>query len=183
MNLERVSSHVSIRNALPDLVDSAVLVPVMPHADGPAILLGRRGDHLSSHRGQICFPGGRREPTDPDPVACALREAHEEVGIRAEEVIVLGLLDDHVTSTGFRITPVVGLLRTGREVNPTSDELVSIHQISLTRLARRETWSRETVQQGQALRIVQEVFRVDGHRVWGATARIVRQLLAVIAEP
>jgi 8-oxo-dGTP pyrophosphatase MutT (NUDIX family) len=181
VKLDRLGAHVPTLLAWQGGVPSAVLVPILPHPDGHQLLLGRRGEHLASHGGQICFPGGRLEPDDPDLVTCALREAHEEVGIEAREVEVLGQLDDHVTTTGYRITPVVGLLRTDRIIAPTSEELVSVHRIALAELVRRTTWSRETVHEGAAMRIVQEVFHVDGHRVWGATARIVQGLLKVIS--
>jgi len=180
VKLDRLGAHVPNRITWQGGVPSAVLVPILPHPDGHQLLLGRRGEHLASHRGQMCFPGGRLEPDDPDLVTCALREAQEEVGIEAREVVVLGQLDDHVTTTGYRITPVVGLLRQDRTITPTSEELVSVHRITLEELVRRTTWSREAVHQGASMRIVQDVFHVDGHRVWGATARIIQGLLKVI---
>ena len=89
---------------------ASVLVPlVLRHQ--LTVLLTQRTDHLNDHPGQISFPGGRAEPVDPDPVATALREAHEEIGLEPFEVEVLGSLPTYTTSTGFIVTPVVGLVQ------------------------------------------------------------------------
>lgn len=96
------------------LVPAAVLVPLLP---GPAsgVLLTLRTAHLSSHAGQVSFPGGRIDAADASPEAAALREAREEIGLDPARVEILGRLDDYVTGTGFRITPVLGLLPAGLE--------------------------------------------------------------------
>lgn len=98
------------------LVPASVLVPLVMR-DQVSVLLTQRTAHLSQHPGQISFPGGRQEPTDLDPVATALREAQEEVGLDPARVSVLGVLPRYVTSTGFIVTPVVGL------IDPLADEM------------------------------------------------------------
>ena len=96
-------------------------LPPVPQAlvmrDQVSVLLTQRTAHLSKHAGQISFPGGRQEPTDPDPVATALREAQEEVGLDPSRVRVLGTLPTYATGTGFMVTPVVGL------IDPLEDEM------------------------------------------------------------
>src|SRR5207245_986903 len=89
---------------------AAVLVPLIDHPDGMAVLLTQRTAHLSAHAGQISFPGGRIEAEDPDAIAAALRETEEEVGLPRDRVRVIGRLDTYVTGTGFEITPIVGLV-------------------------------------------------------------------------
>jgi 8-oxo-dGTP pyrophosphatase MutT (NUDIX family) len=91
------------------LVPAAVLVPIVLGAS-PGILLTKRTAHLARHAGQVSFPGGRIDPTDPDPEAAALREAWEEIGLDPALVEVMGRLSNYVTGTGYRITPVVGLV-------------------------------------------------------------------------
>lgn len=92
-----------------DPVHAAVLVPIVMRPE-PAVLLTQRTATLRKHPGQISFPGGRCEPDDPDPVATALREAQEEVGLPPERVQVLGQMPRYTTGTGFIVTPVVGLI-------------------------------------------------------------------------
>ncbi|MGE0310910.1 MAG: CoA pyrophosphatase [Lautropia sp.] len=89
---------------------AAVLIGFLPRPGGAGLLLTRRSEQLVSHRGQIAFPGGRVDASDPSPIAAALREAHEEVGIPPDDVEVLGTLPEYLTGSGYRITPVVGLI-------------------------------------------------------------------------
>src|SRR5579859_2934595 len=97
--------------AIARLRAAAVLVPVIDHAAGPTILLTRRAETLRQHKGQISFPGGGRDDSDPNLAAAALREAHEEVGLDPALVKVIGFLDDYPVLSGYRITPVVGVVR------------------------------------------------------------------------
>ena len=92
-------------------VPAAVLVPIIDRGDELTVLLTERSSGLKHHAGQIAFPGGRLEPDDPDAVNAALRETEEEIGLRREYVDVLGFLPDHPVITGYRITPIVGLVR------------------------------------------------------------------------
>ena len=111
---------------------AAVLVPLVLTTDSIGLLLTRRTDHLSSHRGQVAFPGGGAEPEDKDLVQTALREAHEEVSLMPELVDVVGLLDDLPTVTEETIvTPVVGLVRETSSLEPTQTKL---HEFSPFRL-------------------------------------------------
>lgn len=99
-----------------EFVPASVLVPLVMR-DQVSVLLTQRTAHLNQHAGQISFPGGRQEPSDTDPVATALREAHEEVGLEPSRVQVLGTLPPYATGTGFMVTPVVGL------IDPLEDEM------------------------------------------------------------
>ena len=89
---------------------AAVLVPLVDHEDGLTVLLTQRASHLTHHGGQISFPGGRMEPGDEGPLAAALRETQEEIGLDPRKVTLAGYLHDHLVITGFRVTPVVGFV-------------------------------------------------------------------------
>src|SRR5438309_8715192 len=92
------------------LTPASVLVPIVAHPGGLTVLFTQRTSQLRSHSGQISFPGGRAEPADPGPEFTALREAGVEIGLNAGQVEVLGRLPEYLTRTGYRVTPVVGLL-------------------------------------------------------------------------
>ncbi len=168
---------------------AAVLVPLLPRPEGLHVLFTERSKELRAHAGQISFPGGRVELSDADAPAAALREAHEEVGLDKEDVEILGMLDDCPTFvTGFVITPVVGLINplaftsAGRYPwNPSPAEIAALHELPLAdflepRNLRIEMRERE----GRMFELYW--YTVQEQVVWGATARILSQLIQLAQE-
>jgi 8-oxo-dGTP pyrophosphatase MutT (NUDIX family) len=119
---------------------ASVLVPLVLR-DEMTVLLTQRTDHLNDHPGQISFPGGRAEASDPDPVATALREAHEEIGLEPFEVEVLGSLPTYTTSTGFIVTPVIGLVQPRAALRPDPFEVAELFEVPLAWLMIPRTTS------------------------------------------
>ncbi len=155
------------------LVAAAVLVPII-HGPEPGILLTKRTGTLSSHAGQVAFPGGRIDPGE-DALTAALREAREEVGLPADLVEVTGQLPDYSTGSGFRITPIIGLLAPGFVPVPSAAEVEEVFELPLSVLLdpnapelRRTRWK------GRDREFW--VWPHTRHYIWGATAAILVHL-------
>lgn len=158
------------------LVPSAVLVPLYVAGGQLWVLLTRRTDTLPKHAGQYAFPGGVREEADEDEVAAALREAHEEIGLDPSSVVVLGHLDDLQTPTGFLISPVVGAIPFPLKVRPASEEVAAVVQVPFSYLANPVVVEEQELEiSGE--RVVSPVYHYRNHRIWGATARILADLI------
>lgn len=151
------------------LTPAAVLVPIIVRASGLTILLTQRTAHLRDHAGQVSFPGGRCEAADADPVATALREAHEEVGIDAQQVEVLGCLPEYLTSTGFHVTPVVGLVSPPLNLRLDDFEVAEVFEPPLEFLLDTANHQRHKVEYRGALREYWAMPWKD-YYIWGATA-------------
>lgn len=137
----------------------------------PGILLTKRNEHLRRHAGQVSFPGGRIEPGDADAAGAALREAREEVALDSRQVEVLGPLGDFLTGTGFRITPVVGLIPPGLALIPEPEEVEAVFALSLDVLLDPVAPRRERQERNGIVRDVW-VWPHPKHYIWGATAAI-----------
>ena len=156
------------------LTPAAVLVPVV-HGGVPGVLLTLRAAHLKNHPGQVAFPGGRTEPGDASAEATALREAQEEIGLQPGLVELAGRLPDYVTGTGYRITPVLGLLPAGLALSPCEDEVAAIFTLPLSVLLDPSAPQREHAT-WQGRRRSFWVWPHAEHRIWGATAAILVHL-------
>lgn len=158
------------------LRDAAVLVPLV-HGPDPGVLLTLRTATLRAHAGQVAFPGGRMEPTDASPEDAALREAWEEIGLRAADVELAGRLPEYVTGTGYHITPVVGLLPPGLRFTPNPDEVEAIFTLPLATLLDPGAPEQRTRPfRGRERRFW--VWPHETHYIWGATAGILVHLAA-----
>ncbi|MCB4769428.1 CoA pyrophosphatase [Ancylobacter sp. Lp-2] len=153
---------------------AAVLIPVVARPD-PTVLLTLRSSHLPSHAGQIAFPGGKIDPTDPDPLHAALREAEEEVGLDRKLVAPLGYLDPYLARTGYRIVPVVGLVQPdfGLTLNP--GEVDEAFEVPLDFLMSPDNHHRESREWLGMMRTF-HAMTYDKRRIWGITAGILRSL-------
>jgi 8-oxo-dGTP pyrophosphatase MutT (NUDIX family) len=161
-------------------VPAAVLVPVVMGAD-PSILLTKRTSHLTKHAGQISFPGGRIDPGDSGPEAAALREAEEEIGLEASSVEVLGRLADHVTGTGYQITPVLEVIPAALTYRLSPHEVDAIFELPMRVVLDPDAPKR----QRQHVRGVWREYWVwphPEHFIWGATAAILVQLAQRLRE-
>jgi len=161
------------RPAAGELRPAAVLLPIM--ARGPenaaqlTMLFTRRAVHLKDHSGQVSFPGGRVAQNDPSPEATALREAREEIGLDPGRVELLGRMPEYHTRTGFRITPVVGIVTPPFELQPDAGEVEEIFEVPLAFLldpANHQRQSREW--QGELRWFFAMPY--ERHYIWGATA-------------
>jgi 8-oxo-dGTP pyrophosphatase MutT (NUDIX family) len=175
---ERLSSCPPRPLNLPGLVlrESAVLVPLFEREGEPHILFTRRPAHLRTHANQFSFPGGGRDPEDPTPLHTALRETEEELGIDRSRVRVLGMLDEVPTTTSFRIQPFVGVIPGDGQYRPSAEEVAFILEVPLTGLldpAIQRT-ERRTV---RGVDYDVHFYTWNSHVIWGATARILYELL------
>lgn len=159
---------------------AAVLVPIVLHP-APSIVLTLRALHLSRHPGQVSFPGGRIDPGDASPEAAALREAEEEIGLSASAVEVIGRLPTHVTGTGYRVTPVLGLLTPPVAPKPDPREVAEVFELPLAALIGPPgPYEEEAVFRGRLRRYW--VVPHERHRIWGATAAMLVALGRLIRE-
>jgi 8-oxo-dGTP pyrophosphatase MutT (NUDIX family) len=181
--------HAPALKAIREFRPAAVLVPLLPRPEGLHVLFTERSKDLRNHPGQVSFPGGAIDDSET-PEAAALREAKEEVGLRPEHVEVIGRLDDCPTFVaGFVITPVVGVVdplaftAAGRYPwTPSAAEIAALHELPLREFLvpsnrRTEVMHREGVPYEVTW------YTVQGTTVWGATARILRQLIEWTREP
>lgn len=150
----------------------------------PSVVLTMRTSHLSDHAGQISFPGGRAEPHDPDVHATALREAQEEIGLDPCLVSVWGCLPHYFTVSGYRVTPVVGAIRSTPEYRPDADEVAEVFHVPLSFLMNPENHQLRMLSQdksptGECIRFYAMPYAgPDGTErfIWGATAAMLRNL-------
>jgi 8-oxo-dGTP pyrophosphatase MutT (NUDIX family) len=159
---------------LPEGTPAAVLVPLV-EVPPPTLLFTLRTDLVLHHKGEISFPGGVRHGDDPDLVTTALRETEEELGIPPSAVEILGALPAvHTVVSGYVIVPFVGRLAEVPPLSPSPIEVAEVLQLDLARLAKVE---REVISGGGGS---WHAYELDGNLVWGATGRVLHQLLDVL---
>ncbi len=159
---------------------AAVLVPIVLHPGAPTVLLTLRSGHLSSHAGQVSFPGGRIEAGET-PEAAALREAAEEVGLDPRLPEILGRLPDHLTGTGYRMTPVVALLRPPLSLVHDPAEVEEPFELPLSVVLDPDSPQRHRAERQGRMREYW-VWPHERHFIWGATAAVLVNLAALLRE-
>ncbi len=161
--------------------EAGVLALLMPHDSGPVVVLTVRRDELPDHGGQISFPGGQREG-DETLVDTALREAHEEIGLSPDSVRLLGPLTPlYIPPSNFCVHPFLGAAPKRPPLTPTDREVSRVLRISLQRLLDPDTrvWEPWSL---HGERVDVPYYDVDGHTVWGATAMMLAEVLAVARD-
>ena len=180
MDLQRVADHDPV--AVTDGArEAAVLAPVVDRPDGEHLLFIKRADHLGEHPGQMSFPGGGREPTDAGLAGTATREAREEVGLPPAAVDVVGRLDDIRTVTDYAVRPFVGRVP-DRTYEPADDEVAETAVLPLSALTDSDNYDSERRDHPRYGEVRVHYFRVDGYTVWGATGRMLVQLLELTTD-
>src|SRR2546427_7685753 len=161
---------------------AAVLVPIVDHPSGLSVIFTKRTSHLKAHSGQVSFPGGRAEPEDPTPEFTALREAEEEIGLAMDRVEVLARLPDYLTRTGFRVTPVVGLITPPFDLAPDPREVEDVFEVPLAFLLDPRNHRRRSREiQGRSVTYYE--LKYQERSIWGATAGMLVNLYRQLADP
>jgi len=161
---------------------ASVLIPIIKHSGEATMLLTHRASHLKDHAGQIAFPGGKIAPDDSSPLAAALREAEEEIGLDRRFVEPIGFLDPYLSSTGFRIVPVVAFVEPEHTLTIDPSEVESVFEVPLRFLMNpihHETHHREWRGKDRAY----YAMPYQGHYIWGVTAGIIRNLYERVYGP
>jgi 8-oxo-dGTP pyrophosphatase MutT (NUDIX family) len=159
---------------------AAVLVPLYWHAEEWHVLLTERTHTVEDHKGQVAFPGGRVDATDANRIETALREAEEEIGLRRADVTVLGALDELLTVTQYRVTPVVGVFAWPYAFTLSTAELSEVFGVPLRWLAdpaHLDVQYRDHPLRGPNIAVY--YFHYQQHTIWGTTARMIVNLLEV----
>jgi 8-oxo-dGTP pyrophosphatase MutT (NUDIX family) len=162
-------------------IPAAVLVPIVDHHDRLSVLLTQRAADLKHHAGQISFPGGRLEAIDAGPLDAALRETEEEIGLQRAHIEVLGFMPDHLIISGYRVTPVVALVRPGFHLRLDRTEVTEAFEVPLVHLLDpgNHRARRRRLGEGEI-----EVYDIPfGERnIWGATAGMLLTLYRLLQK-
>ncbi|MBN05254.1 MAG: CoA pyrophosphatase [Ponticaulis sp.] len=158
-----------------NLRDAGVLIGIVDRGGELNVVLTERPKTMAKHPGQVAFPGGKVDPHDECPVDAALREANEEVGVEPEEVTLMGRSGLYLTRTGFRITPVVGLLPPDFVAKPDPHEVDDVFETPLSFLMNPANHEEKSVEwKGRRHRYFEMPH--NGHYIWGVTAGVIRAL-------
>ncbi|HLF77173.1 MAG TPA: CoA pyrophosphatase [Dehalococcoidia bacterium] len=181
----RLAEYSSRPSLEPWRAKASVLVPLHQHSEDVFVVLTKRSEKVASHKGEISFPGGAVDPTDPDLRFTALRESHEEIGLAPSHVRIVGQLDEIVTISNYHVTPYVG------EIDPSVSpyewrheefEVAEILEVPLSHLIDPEN-AVEMPRMRDGQMVLQPGIRFGEHIVWGATWRILRNFLDVAVMP
>lgn len=165
----------------PNPVAAAVLVPLIDRAEGLTVLLTERASQLARHSGQISFPGGRLEPTDPDIASAALREAQEEIGLDPARVKVFGYLPDHLVISGFRVTPVLSLVTPPIVLEPNPAEVAGVFEVPVSHVFDRRNHKARLRCVGDEEILLHDI-PWEGQNIWGATAGMLLTLVRMVEQ-
>jgi 8-oxo-dGTP pyrophosphatase MutT (NUDIX family) len=176
--------RVLSRNPKKSLIDASlapagVMLLFYPKDGEYCVLLNRRTDSVEDHKGEISFPGGRKEDGDRGLLDTALRETHEEMGVRPEDVEVLGELDDVVTRTSYLVSPFVGTIQQAYRFKPNGREVAQVIEIPFRELSSDQAY-REEVRVVEGVPVRMPLYDVQGHVIFGATAQILRRFLEIL---
>ena len=163
------------------LTPAAVLLLMYPKDGEYCILLNKRSETVEHHKGEISFPGGAKDPEDRDFLETALRESHEEMGIKPADVAVLGQLDDVTTRSGFKVQVYVGTIGYPYNFKPSDIEIAELLEVPLSVL-RDPASLRVDTRWEEGREVNSYSYAYNGHLIYGATARILQQFLGVLED-
>ena len=166
----------------PPFSHAAVLVPLFQKDGDCHLLFTKRSEEVKYHKGEISFPGGVVDEEDRELINTALREAHEEIGLKESDVQIIGVLDDIVTITEFIVTPIVGLFPYPYPFKISEVEIAELIEVPLSFLLAEDNLSQREILRGGQKEVVY-AYQYGKHTIWGATARILKQFLDLISSP
>ena len=163
-------------------VPAAVLIPLVDREGGLTVLLTRRTAHLDHHAGQISFPGGRIEDSDADPVAAALRETREEIGLDVAHIEVLGRIDGYVTISNFAVVPVVAIVHPPFDLKPDPFEVDEVFEVPLAFVLDPANHQRHFRESTEGKRRYYYALPYGSYYIWGATAAMLVNLAEALGK-
>jgi 8-oxo-dGTP pyrophosphatase MutT (NUDIX family) len=166
----------------PPFARAAVLVPLFEKGEACHMIFTKRSDNVRYHKGEISFPGGVFDEKDLELQRTALREASEEIGLKENDVQIIGVLDDIITVTQFIVTPFVGLFPYPYPFKLSPVEIAELIEVPLSALLDEDCFSEREIIRGTSKEVV-NAYQYENHVIWGATARILRQFLDLISHP
>lgn len=158
-----------------DWVDAAVLIPCFQEGGEDFLVLTKRTEEVLHHKGQICFPGGAKDPADVSLWETALRECQEEIGLDPRQITLVRELERQYTPTGFRVTPFIGRLERRQAFTPNPNEIDSIFSVPFSHL-RDPNNVQFLKKEWQGHVFIDPHFLFEGHEIWGMTGRILCEL-------
>ncbi len=177
---QKLSSHLKTPTPLQKFKPSAVLIPVLSLEGSDALLFTVRNHLVRDHKGEICFPGGVKDEGDLDFLETALRECEEEIGLLRKDIRILGELDDIFTPTFYRITPFVGRIPYPYPFKINEDEIDQVLKIPLDFFRDEKNLGVKNVEYFGEIKQTPCYFW-EHHKIWGATARMVKQLVELMS--
>lgn len=163
-------------HAKKDLIDASVLIPIIDRPQGLSILFTQRSQNLKNHPGQVSFPGGRAEMNDKNAIATALRESEEEIGLQPQNIKIIGRLETCFTGTGFKVIPIVGLVKEPLNLQLAPSEVSATFEVPFSLVLETARYRTDYVELSSGETRTFYIFDYPGRHIWGATAKMLVNL-------